>query len=252
MVGLPFAPKCRCPNSSLLVQLRRERPQPVSSGLLGSATGAGSARGLGCGRHRTLAQPIQKQRPGTRDSRGLCRPKGARTGGLQAGYNWQISAFLLGIEGDANWLGGSASRTLIYPGPAPAAGDTRFDSANATFLATIRGREGVVFDNVLLYGTGGDAFETIKTADGFASKAALLVRPETSHRPRTRQSAQGGRPEVALRSASPATGRSRQNIFMSALAHSTGRSRAPRLVPAAWSETRPSRTNTPIKSGASA
>src|SRR5690242_20336216 len=32
-------------------------------------------------------------------------------GGVQAGYNWQVNTFLVGVEADASWLDGTATRT---------------------------------------------------------------------------------------------------------------------------------------------
>ncbi|MDP2357761.1 MAG: hypothetical protein Q8M31_17085 [Beijerinckiaceae bacterium] len=34
------------------------------------------------------------------------RAKNGFTGGVQLGYNWQFGAFVLGVEGDVNWIGG--------------------------------------------------------------------------------------------------------------------------------------------------
>lgn len=73
-------------------------------------------------------------------------------GGGQVGYNWMVAPhFLVGIEGDisdANLVRGqSTSPTFAANG-------------SVKMLATIRGRAGFVFNNnVLLYGTGGAAFE---------------------------------------------------------------------------------------------
>ena len=55
-------------------------------------------------------------------------------GGVQAGYNWQMGSWLLGVEGD-------------------------FDFAeDISYLASVRGRVGWAFGSWLLYGTGGVAF----------------------------------------------------------------------------------------------
>ncbi len=73
-------------------------------------------------------------------------------GGLEAGYNWQISQVVLGIEGDISW---SSLR-----GSAGVPGATLTSSLNS--LGTIRGRLGWAFDRVLVYGTGGVAFANLK------------------------------------------------------------------------------------------
>ncbi len=93
------------------------------------------------------------------------KPEGV-IGGIQLGYNWQVDPrWMVGIEADANWLGGSDSRALVYPGPLPAAGDVLTNSTKANFLGTIRGRLGLTFDRALFYATGGVAFGSIKTTD---------------------------------------------------------------------------------------
>ena len=57
-------------------------------------------------------------------------------GGVSAGYNWQSGALVLGVEGDWSWVPDNSG-----PG-----------------LATIRGRAGWSFGNVLVYGTVGGGF----------------------------------------------------------------------------------------------
>jgi outer membrane immunogenic protein len=65
------------------------------------------------------------------------------TGGLTAGYNWQLNTAVLSIEGDFNYFGfrGSAIGSALYPCCAPA-GFTIASSVTADWLATIRGRVG--------------------------------------------------------------------------------------------------------------
>lgn len=64
-----------------------------------------------------------------------------------------------------NGLTGKETRSVVYPGPAPAAGDAFTTSAESNFLATVRGRLGLAFDRWLVYGTGGLAIGTVKTTD---------------------------------------------------------------------------------------
>ena len=78
-------------------------------------------------------------------------------GGLEAGYNWQISQLVLGIEGDVSWSSLKASTTTATPSSIP---DTFSSRLNA--LGTIRGRLGWAFDRALVYGTGGVAFADLK------------------------------------------------------------------------------------------
>jgi outer membrane immunogenic protein len=85
-------------------------------------------------------------------------------GGVQGGYNLEGSGGVFGIEVDASWLGGTASRSLS---DIAGLGDTLTNSVQATFLSTLRMRWGttVISDRSLLFITAGFAFETLKTAD---------------------------------------------------------------------------------------
>jgi outer membrane immunogenic protein len=92
-------------------------------------------------------------------------PKGF-IGGLQAGFNLEGSGGVFGIEVDANWLGGSAMRTLTaIPVINPL--DVMTNSMQATFLSTLRMRWGTtaISDRTLLFLTAGFAFATLKTTD---------------------------------------------------------------------------------------
>ena len=69
--------------------------------------------------------------------------------GGQAGVNWQISQFVLGIEGDGDAVLGN-NRNSNFPGAS--------GGSSTGFLGTVRGRAGIAFDRFLVYGTGGVAF----------------------------------------------------------------------------------------------
>jgi outer membrane immunogenic protein len=81
-------------------------------------------------------------------------------GGGTVGYNWQFGTFVAGIEADGAWGNAGVLQTV--------AGTTLAQKVDA--LATVRGRIGVAFDHVLLYGTGG-----LASADSKASATALGV-----------------------------------------------------------------------------
>ena len=55
-------------------------------------------------------------------------------GGVQAGYNWQVGSWVMGVEGDIDF------------------------AENINYLASVRGRLGWALGSWLLYGTGGVAF----------------------------------------------------------------------------------------------
>jgi outer membrane immunogenic protein len=88
---------------------------------------------------------------------------GAFIGGLEAGYNWQPSYLLFGLEGDIEWLHFNGSANT---GPLPIIGTpgTFFaitSNASVSWLATARGRIGYAVNNWLFYVTGGAAFTTL-------------------------------------------------------------------------------------------
>ena len=84
------------------------------------------------------------------------RPAGP-IGGVQAGYNWQTSNWVFGIEADID--AASASTTFNYTNPSFI---NTMQSARLTGLATIRGRIGLDFGGTLAYVTGGVAFADLK------------------------------------------------------------------------------------------
>ena len=74
-------------------------------------------------------------------------------GGLQAGYNYQIQNFVLGVEGDLDWTGATQSRSGVLGG-----GETLGQPVHSTslpFFADLRARLGYAFDRLLPYVTGG-------------------------------------------------------------------------------------------------
>ena len=86
-------------------------------------------------------------------------------GGAQAGYNWQINNWVLGVEADfqgANIKGSIAAPIrLVGPGiPIVVA----IENANEKleWFGTVRGRLGIAVDRVLIYGTGGFAYGHVK------------------------------------------------------------------------------------------
>jgi outer membrane immunogenic protein len=101
------------------------------------------------------------------------KPQGV-TGGFQMGYNWQINNFVFGLEGDANWLGGTASRHLVFPPANAAAGSPMDNSINGRFLGTFRPRAGITFDRLFLYATGGVALGSVKTTDSFCNDGCAV------------------------------------------------------------------------------
>jgi outer membrane immunogenic protein len=81
-------------------------------------------------------------------------------GGGHAGFNWQVSQFVFGMEGDVLYSG------MRVTGPA-----NTFLFNNAVWRSgvegSIRGRIGIAFDRFLAYATGGVAFETFRLQQNF-------------------------------------------------------------------------------------
>lgn len=89
--------------------------------------------------------------------------KGGFVGG-QVGYNLQSGPMVYGIEGDFHWA--DISQSVGVAGIASA-------EAKIQAFGTLRGRIGVAFDQVLIYGTGGGAFANNKlTATLFGASAS--------------------------------------------------------------------------------
>jgi outer membrane immunogenic protein len=107
------------------------------------------------------------------------------TGGLTAGYNWEVANFVVGLEADFNYFGAKGSKTgsSIYAGFA--AGPTITSSTSSDWLMTLRPRVGVlVTPALLLYGTAGLAVADLRgrfnftdnfpTAAGGATESAAI------------------------------------------------------------------------------
>ena len=107
-------------------------------------------------------------------------------GGVQAGYNLEGSGGVWGIEVDANWLGGSAMRTLTAI-PVINLADVMTNTTQATFLSTLRMRWGTaaLSDRSLLFVTAGFAFATLKTTDtmGHFGNAVVTSTSNTTTEP---------------------------------------------------------------------
>lgn len=78
---------------------------------------------------------------------------GGVIGGGQLGYNYQFGAYLIGLEGDAT-IGALDKRM----DPADAGGAFDEVSIEVDYLASVRLRFGMVFDDTLIYATGGVGF----------------------------------------------------------------------------------------------
>ncbi len=106
--------------------------------------------------------------------------RGGMVGGT-LGYNWQVSNFVFGLEGDVSWVGEYGSNSDIGPAPAALAavdgnGNPLFQSfTKETWVATVRGRAGYAVDNLLFYATGGYAAAGVEAGVKDAGTNALLA-----------------------------------------------------------------------------
>jgi len=107
------------------------------------------------------------------------------TGNLQGGLaggtigaNFQSGAFVFGIEGDGDWSGQSKTDTVTC-----GAGCSVSESWKIPWIATLRGRAGVAWDRVLIFGTaGGAAMNATDTVTGTAGgvTATLMSLSDTA------------------------------------------------------------------------
>ncbi len=96
------------------------------------------------------------------------------TGGIQGGYNWQHGNFVFGGEGDfgAFDLSESASRNGAFPVTFLGDSYSLRESMSTDWLATLRGRLGVlVAPQILLYGTAGVALTDFKFSSSYSDNA---------------------------------------------------------------------------------
>jgi outer membrane immunogenic protein len=78
--------------------------------------------------------------------------------GATAGYNWQLSSWVFGLEGDIDWSNISGTTHALCA--------LGCETSNS-WLATVRGRIGYAFDRVMPYFTGGFAFGDVRAHTPF-------------------------------------------------------------------------------------
>jgi outer membrane immunogenic protein len=106
-------------------------------------------------------------------------------GGAQAGYDWQWSQLVFGLEGDVSFADWRDTLVVFdeplddFAIPADLIGRA---SADLDMLASFRGRLGMAFDTVLVYGTGGvawadaEARASVVLDDGFGTDTLWSAR----------------------------------------------------------------------------
>jgi outer membrane immunogenic protein len=81
------------------------------------------------------------------------------TGGGIVGYNWQMDHFVMGLEGDFNYLGFGQHKNRDFGG-----GVTSHLSMDENWYGTMRARAGYAANNFLFYGTGGLAYGNVNAS----------------------------------------------------------------------------------------
>jgi len=74
-------------------------------------------------------------------------------GGFQAGYNWQVGQWVLGLEQDYQFTGLKQTATFAAPAGLFVAGDSM--AVKTDYLAATRARVGMAWDRALIYAAGG-------------------------------------------------------------------------------------------------
>jgi outer membrane immunogenic protein len=80
-------------------------------------------------------------------------------GGVQAGYNWQVQNWVLGIEGEMSWANIISKKNDPF-----AFLNTVIINYQTDWLATATGRAGYAWNNLLIYGKAGGAWVRNKNA----------------------------------------------------------------------------------------
>ena len=113
---------------------------------------AGANLGYGFGGQDQVGLQVPNTGVPNIDDAGKFEDSGA-FGGLQAGYNYQMGSFVVGVEGDMQGSGVSdrIHRDIRFLGQA----STETGKSNIDWFGTLRPRAGFAWDRLLVYGTGG-------------------------------------------------------------------------------------------------
>jgi len=101
-------------------------------------------------------------------------------GGLHGGYNYQISQWLVGLEGEFDYFHSAGSRRASSVGLGPGATVIVNSSMSTDWLFTLRPRVGWVSNNWLFYGTGGLAVTQLKGAWSFSNPGGVPALSEAA------------------------------------------------------------------------
>ena len=85
-------------------------------------------------------------------------------GGGQIGYNLAWTNWLIGVEADIQGADIGRTNTVTFPGGGGIVPSVSTGRDHIDWFGTARGRVGVTFNNILLYGTGGFAFGGVNSS----------------------------------------------------------------------------------------
>jgi outer membrane immunogenic protein len=169
------------PTAAFAADLAVKAPPPVAiydwTGFYIGAAGGGS---LGTSDHIDRAT-------GVSDALGY-NVKGGLAGGT-LGYNWQMSSFVVGFEGDVSWVGEYGSNPDVGSLNNPnftgtrSVGNPAFTSfTKETWMASARGRFGYAANNLLFYVTGGYAAAGVEAGVKDSLTTGALLASSTTTR----------------------------------------------------------------------
>jgi opacity protein-like surface antigen len=148
-------------------------------GQIGYAWGAGNF-------NETLIDPVT----GTLINTSVGGKPNGVIGGAHVGYNLQINQWVIGLEGTVD--GTSLSNTAVAFFPVAFRGSTLTAQTTADIQGSIRGRLGIAWDRVLIYGTGGVAFGGFNTDVSIAAPAVPFFASRSFSNTRVGWTAGGG------------------------------------------------------------
>jgi len=144
---------------------------------------AGVHLGYGRGNADTNVDPLPPGIPGDQAPSTLGPHPGGVVGGVQAGYNYQMGCFVVGIEADFSGSGMSGSQSVspVILGGGVSVPGVISTHENTNWFGTLRPRLGyTVKPNALIYATGGLAYGDVSYSastdfgPGFVSYPASL------------------------------------------------------------------------------
>jgi outer membrane immunogenic protein len=139
---------------------RKAPPMPMEQPLNWGGCYAGADIGYAWGRDRDTETALATGVLSPFSPTDTVAANGPQAGGY-LGCNWQwSSAYVIGVEGDLDWVNARGTVTFPNSGPPLNFYDTRVDNQSS-----VRGRIGYAFDRLLLYATVGGAFAHITEHD---------------------------------------------------------------------------------------